>query len=551
VSHSDHHESGLSRPLRISTEALVLLVLSGIGAMVPWLSKYWLFDHAPNNLAAVHILQSLRASPNSVFAQHFTDELRITPYSLHNWLLLTLSPATGLVNAHRIIISAIAMASPVSVYFALHRLAPDRRANAWLYAPLCMTTFAGGGMQGFALSLPPMLAAWAIVCGAQPTAGRRRSVEIAIAALLFLLSAFAHPAGPAVGAIAIALFQWRRLFRPRSLGEAALSLFPAVVWLVTSELASQSLRGGNAGYLEVVWSNAERAWHYFVIAFKTTSQLEVVARSLVFAICALGVVRALKHDRARTFPFARVALFFLAMLVLGPVKVGGATVSHRFAVLLVTFAMFCVDLPPILSSRRVAFVALATAIAVAVVQYPISRHADAAFDEAIAIGEHIPRGATVFPLSFGRDDLVRSYKRNLQPWSFLVISRDIVTPYISASGAIGQSGNEFRAVAYRQPPSTAHLPAPNPRHATDDTCKLLELSSGEDCRSWRTLRYRAYVAQALKYDRTLVFDPPAELVSEMASEMVLDTRRGNIWLFRPRPKAARRADRREAASISF
>jgi hypothetical protein len=525
------------RPLRTSTEWLVLLVLSGIGATAPWLSRYWLFDHAPANLAAIHVLQSLSASPNGAFATHFSDQLGITPYSLHSWLLLALSPATGLVGAHRIIVSAISMAVPVSVYLALRRLAPDRRVNAWLYAPLGMTFFAGAGMQGFALSLPPMLTAWAMVCGARPGAGRRRGVEIALAAVLFLVSAFAHPAGPVAGAIAITLFQWRRLLRPRALIEAALSLLPTIAWLVASELTSQSPREGTVGYLQVVWGNAERALYHFFVAFKVTSRLEVVARSLVFAIHAWGLVRALKHDRARTLPFARVALFFLAMMFVGPLKIGDATVTHRFAVLLVTFTAFCADLPPILTSRRIAFVSLATAVTVVAIQYPNARHVDSIFGEVIAIGERIPRGATVFPLSFERDDLVRSYRRNLQPWSYLVISRDVVTPYLPAAGAIGQSGHELRPLAYRQPPSIEHLPAPYPRRTAEDTCTQLALTPSEDCRGWRLLRYRSYVAQALTYDRALVFEPPAELVSEMEREMILDERRGDIWLFRPRPEA--------------
>jgi len=90
------------------------------------------------------------------------------------------------------------------------------------------------------------------------------------------------------------------------------------------------------------------------------------------------------------------------------------------------------------------------------------------------------------------------------------------------------------------PPSTEYLPAPTPRHATDDSCKLLELSPSEDCKGLRTLRYRSYVAAALKYDRALVFGPPAEFVSEITTEMILDERRGDVWLFRPRPKAERR-----------
>ena len=154
-----------------------------------------------------------------------------------------------------------------------------------------------------------------------------------------------------------------------------------------------------------------------MIAFTVTSQLEGVARSLVFAILAWGILRALRHDRARTWPFARVAGFFLAMLFLGPIRVGDATVGHRFAVLLVTFSTFCVDLPPILTSRRIALVALATAIAVAAIQHPIARRADASFDEVIAIGAHIPRGATVLPVSFERYDFVYTYKWYFQPWS--------------------------------------------------------------------------------------------------------------------------------------
>ena len=142
--------------------------------------------------------------------------------------------------------------------------------------------------------------------------------------------------------------------------------------------------------------------------------------------------------------------------------------------------------------------------------------------------------ATVLPLSFARDDFVSSYKRNLQPWSYLVLTRDIVTPYTLAAGAIGISGNEFRPLAYRRALSTEYLPAPYPRHATDDVCKLLELSPGEDCQAWRRLRFRSYVTQALRYDRTLVMDPPAELVSEMERELILEQRRGDIFLFRPR-----------------
>ena len=515
----------------------MLLVLAGIEATVPWLCKYWLFDHSPSNLAAIHILQSLSASPDSPFAQHFTDQLRIAPYSLHSWLLLALSPITGLLDAHRIIVSALAVAIPVSVYGALRRLAPDRRVNAWLYAPLGMTIFVGGGMQGFALSLPPMLLAWAMVCGTKAAAGRRRSIEIAVAALLFLVSAFAHPTGPIVGAIAITLFQGRRLLHPRSLIEAALALFPAFAWLAGSELASHAPHEGTVGYLDVVWGSADRALHYFFVAFKVTSRLEVLARGLVFAIYAWGFVRALLRDRARTLPFARVAVFFLAMWLVGPLKVGDATVTHRFAVLFITFTAFCADLPPILTPRRIALVSLATAITVAAIQVPNARHVDTIFDEVIAIGEHIPRGATVFPLSFERDELVRSYRRNLQPWSYLVVSRDIVTPYLPAAGAIGQSGHELRPLAYKQPPSIEHLPAPYPMRAAEDLCKQLVLTPSEDCQSWRTLRYRTYVEQALKYDRTLVFEPPAEFVAELERAMILDERRGDIWLFRPRPEA--------------
>jgi len=174
-------------------------------------------------------------------------------------------------------------------------------------------------------------------------------------------------------------------------------------------------------------------------------------------------------------------------------------------------------------------------IAVAAIQYPNARHVDTVYDDVIALGERIPRGATVFPLSFERDDFVRTYRRNLQPWSYLVVTRDIVTPYLPAAGAIGQSGHELRPLAYRQPPSSEHLPAPYPMRAAEDSCKKLELTPSEDCRNWRTLRYQQYVAQALKYDRALVFEPPAELVSEMERKMILEERRGDIWLFRPRP----------------
>lgn len=525
------------RPPRTSTELLVLLALSAIAAAVPWLSRYWLFDHSPSNLAAVHILQSLSAAPDGALAHHFTDQLRIAPYSLHSWLLLALSSITGLHDAHRILVSALTVAMPLSVYFALRRVAPDHRLNAWLYAPLGMTIFVGGGMQGFALCLPPMIAGWALVCGGEPGAGRRREVELAGAAALFLVAACAHPAGPVAGTIAITLFQWRRLLRPRPLIEAALALAPAFLWLVGSELRSHAPRVGTVSYLEIVWSSAERALHYFYQAFRVTSRLEVVARSLAFAIFVWGVVRALKRDRARALPFARVAVFFLTMMLVGPMKIGDATVTHRFAVLLVTFLALGADLPPILTPRRIALVSLATVIAVAAIQHRSARHVDAVYDDVIALGARIPRGSTVFPLSFQRDEFVRSYRRNLQPWSYLVVTRDIVTPYLPSSGAIGQSGHELRPLAYRRPPSTDYLPAPYPMRAGEDICKKLELTASEDCRSLRTLRYRSYVAQALKYDRALVLEPPAELVSELERALLLEERRGDIWLFRPRTAA--------------
>ncbi|HWO26473.1 MAG TPA: hypothetical protein VNO30_47420 [Kofleriaceae bacterium] len=522
-------------------ELAVLLALSGIGALVPWLSKYWLFQHAAGNVAATHVLQSLARSPDSVFAPHFTAQLGVTPYSLHGWLLRGLAPITGLVDAHRIIVSALAMATPVTVYFALRRLAPERRINAWLYAPLSMTTFVGTGMEGFALCLPPMLAAWALVCGARPgRPSRPRAIELAAAALLLLISTAAHPVGPVLGAIAITLFQGRRLFRPRALAEAAVALLPAVLWLVAAELSARSLRGESPGYTEVVWTSAARALYYFVVAFWAVSRLEVVARVLIFGLLGWGLVRALVHDRARALPFARIALCFLALLLLGPAKIGGATVGHRFALLAVTFAVFCVELPPILRPARVAAVALATALAVAAIQVPLARRADAIFDEVIAIGARIPRGSTVLPISFERPDLVHSYRWHLQPWSYLVLTRDVITPYVPATGAVGQSGYEFRSLAYRRAPSSGYLLAPIPRRAIDDSCALLSLSPAEDCRSVRVLRYRSYTAQAQKYDFALIFKPPAELVSELARELVQVERRGDLWLFRPRAEAARR-----------
>ncbi|HWO26470.1 MAG TPA: hypothetical protein VNO30_47405 [Kofleriaceae bacterium] len=530
---NDHDAAGPSPPPR-SGLLWGLLALSGIGALVPWLTTYWLFDHGSNNLAATHILQSLAASPDSVFAQHFTEQLRIAPYSLLNWLLLALSSWVGLVDAHRIIVSALALAMPLTVYFALGRLAPDRRINALLYAPLGMTSFSGAGMQGFGLCLPPMLAAWALVCG-PPAPGGRRTAEVATAAMLLLIATFAHPAGPVLGAIAIALFHGRRLLRPHVLAEAALALLPACLWLVTAELASRSLRGGAPGYTELVWLDTSRAVHYFLIAFTVTSKLEAVARIPIFGILAWGLVRGLAHDRAQTLPFARIALCFLALLVLGPAKISDATVSHRFAVLLVTFACFGVVLPPILGRVRTSLVVLATALAVAAVQLPFAREADRAIDDVIAVGAHIPRGATVLPISFARPDTMRSYRFYFQPWSYLVITRDIITPYLPASGALGQSGHEFRALAYKRPPSAEHLPAPIPRHAIDDSCKLLELSSSEDCAGLRALRYRSYAQLAATYDRALVLDPPPEFVAELSRAMTLDERRGSIWLFRPRP----------------
>lgn len=53
------------------------------------------------------------------------------------------------------------------------------------------------------------------------------------------------------------------------------------------------------------------------------------------------------------------------------------------------------------------------------------------------------------------------------------------------------------------------------------------------------LHYRSYVAQALTYDRVLVFDPPAEFAAELEHEMIVDERRADIWLFRPAPQRSR------------
>jgi hypothetical protein len=538
---SRHALRAPDRPLRTSTELAVLLALSGIAATVPWLSKYWLFDHSPSNLAAVHIIQSLAADPNGTLAQHFTDQLRFAPYSLHSWLLLALSAVTGLHDAHRILVSALTVAMPLSVYLALRRVAPEHRVNAWLYVPLGITIFVGGGMQGFALCLPPMLTAWAIVCAAQPTAGRQRRVEIAGAAALFLVAALAHPVGPVLGAIAIALFQGRRLVRPRALIEAALALAPAFLFAAVSELRSHAPRADTVGYLELAWSSAERALHYFYQGFRVTSRLEVVVRFPVFALVAWGFFRALSRDRARALPFARIAAFFLVMTLVGPLRIGDATVTHRFAFLLVIFVTLGADLPPFLTPRRIALVSLAAVIAVATIEHRNARHVDTVFDDVIALGERIPRGSTLFPLSFQRDDFMRTYRRNLQPWSYLVVTRDLVTPYLPASGAIGQSGHELRPIAYRHPPSADYLPAPYPMRAPEDPCKKLELTVAEDCRSVRMLRYRSYVAQAQKYDRALVIEPPAELVSELSRALILEERRGDIWLFRPRPGADSRS----------
>ena len=151
----------------------------------------------------------------------------------------------------------------------------------------------------------------------------------------------------------------------------------------------------------------------------------------------------------------------------------------------------------------------------------------------------------------------------------MVVERDVVVPYLFASGGTTQyGGGDLRPVSFvhrfspsflpnlgEQSPPRLHDPFGEPQLLPGERLgfrvspDLLPWLGGvteprHDCTfdDWLGLRYRALVSVAAWYDRVLAYAPDPEFLTTLSRDFVVEARVGDAWVLRPRRDAATGAD---------
>ena len=147
------------RSLLNRSEWTVLAVVSLANLIPIWAFRYFPGQDTGDHLYAVEVLRALRqgTAPPAIAAA-FAPALGLkTNVLFHALMLALLRLPISIDVAHRLVLSAYALALPLAGLFCVRAAAPASAPLALLLLPLVWSWFAVQGLYNYVLSLPPAL----------------------------------------------------------------------------------------------------------------------------------------------------------------------------------------------------------------------------------------------------------------------------------------------------------------------------------------------------------------------------------------------------------
>jgi len=172
-------------------EWLVFAVVSSLNLVPIWAFQYFAGQDTPNHLYAVEVLRALldQGSSSPAFAAAFAPAMALKSNILFHAMMLGLCRVgLSIQLAHRVLLTAYALAFPLAGLACLRAAAPRATPLALLLLPLCWSWFVLQGLYNYAFSLVPALIWLGIVARDAGRPGLRASLALGVASIAVYLA---------------------------------------------------------------------------------------------------------------------------------------------------------------------------------------------------------------------------------------------------------------------------------------------------------------------------------------------------------------------------
>jgi hypothetical protein len=515
-------------------ERAAFVLVSALNLVPIWAFRYFPAQDAPNHLYTVEVMRLLLdGTAPPALAAMFAPALGLKSNVLFHVIMLgLLRVGLGLELAHRLVLSAYAIAFPLAGVYCIRAANRQASALALLFLPLVWSWFVLQGLYNYVLSLPPALIWLGIVARDGGRPGRRAQAGLA-------LSAFAVYLGHAGTFVAMLLVTAIRVVRPgdgsrtplraRVVGAAPLALALAPVLLLAATglpglLASSETPEPTVSHFES-YGLVEAAGAFFV-EFAMRYHVWELAFLAPPLLALLVVPLAAARRRRGGDPSARpprwpleAALVLTALYFALPHILHGSDASPRLRPLVV-FSLACYAGVTLTGRTRRRLLALAVASGIASVgalAWDFSRlnRELRTFTAGIPL---VRDGSRLYPMVFdprGESILVRPF---LHAWGYYGTSRHVVSPF-----AFGWHEIRF-PFRYRQLPLHEHGSS-LPSDAEDEPYALergrlctsvRRLAASQTCDDVRLDTERRLARLGASYDYVLTWAAPSDFLALLA-----------------------------------
>lgn len=534
-----------------------LFALLALASLIPiWTFRFFPGQDTANHLYAVEVARSI-ANGTAPAALRSTFELQLGVKSnvlFHAAMLGLCRLGLSIALAHRLILSAYALAFPLAALFCLRRANPRARPLALLFVPLVWNWFVLQGLYNYAFSLVPALVWLGIVArdGGRPRGWSQ--LGLAACALLVYL-------GHAGTFLVMALLTAMRVMRPGddaplSMRQRLADAGPLIVALLPAVLLAALGVGRVVGRVGGVAEPTVRSWEaYGVLQALGTFVSEFAIRTRVADLLFLAPplvllivlpLRAAWHHRRldgaalsplrpRRWPMEAAAVLVALYFVLPHIVLGSdACARVRPFIIFVLVCYEGIALSPRLRQwlRVVALVCGLGSVGLLSASFATLNEQLADFTAGVT---DVPEGSRVYPMVFderGPSILIRPF---LHAWGYYGIERHVVTPFAFA-------WHETRfPYRYRQLPLHA-LGSEFPSDSEEEPYALEKgwlcesrrhFAPSLDCASVRAETEERLARLGRSYDFVLAWAPPPEFLDLLARDGYrLVRRQGRLALLR-------------------
>lgn len=200
---------------------ILLFTILTLGALVPiWIAPHFPSQNGPWYLLIVQMFKEF-GNPTWDFAEYYQINWHPVPHMFHNLMVLGLSYVLPLLTAEKVALSVYVIAFPLSIFYFLSVVAPDRKELGYLSFLMIHTYSFYRGYHNFSISLPLFFTIFAIWLKHRDALSKK---HLAIMAVLSLALYLAHLF---VFAFLACCIGWYRLAEKRSFKAGVISALSA------------------------------------------------------------------------------------------------------------------------------------------------------------------------------------------------------------------------------------------------------------------------------------------------------------------------------------